>query len=573
MNKKKNKDIFAFRIRVVLGFIILFAIIFATKLFQVQVVQYEYFIDKADRQYTRPNYSIFDRGSIFFTTRDGEKVPAAKVEHGYLMAIRPSSIKDEEGVYKRLNEIVEIDHDKFINSASKKDDPYEEILDRVSRKEKDLIVDLDIDGVSLYKKSWRYYPAGERSSNAIGFLSYNKEGELSAQYGLEKYYNDTLDRDTENIYVNFFVEIFTSFKDNVINGAERPGDIITTIEPTVQKYLETELKGISDKYSSKKVGGIIMDPSNGEIIAMGAYPTFNLNSYGESSLSNLSNPNIDSVYEMGSIMKPLTVAIGLDTQKITVDTTYDDKGSRELNGYTFSNYDKRARGVVPIQEILNQSLNIGVAHIAVDLVGVKTFKEYMIKLIGEETGIDLPHERAPLISNLNGGKDIEYATASFGQGIALSPIAMIRALATLANGGYLVDPHVVSEIEYEVGPKKVVSFPDPVQVFSNKTSETISRMLAEVVDTALLNGSVAKDDYSIAAKTGTAQLVDESGKYSEDEYLHSFFGYFPAYEPRFIILLYTLEPQGEAYASHTLTHPFINMTDFLLNYYNIPPDR
>lgn len=564
---------FVFRIRVVLAGIICIAVVFVLKLFQVQVLQHEYFLDRADRQYVRPNYSIFDRGSIFFTTRDGEKVPAAKVDHGYLLAIRPSEISNPEDVYNQLSEIIDLDKEKFMHSSSKIDDPYEEMADRVTIQQKDLIVDLDIDGVSLYRKSWRHYPADEKAANTIGFLSYDNGDNLSAQYGLEKYYDDTLKRDTDNVYVNFFVEIFTSIKDNVVNGAERPGDIITTIEPTVQKYLEDELKGISDKYSSKSVGGIVMDPNTGEIIAMGSYPTFDLNNYGESSLSVLSNPNVEGVFEMGSIVKPLTVAIGLDSGKIAPDTTYNDTGSRELNGYTFWNYDHRARGVVDMQEILNNSLNIGVAHIAIDLVGVKDFKKYMLKLIGEETGIDLPREQAPLVHNLIGGKDIEYATASFGQGIAITPIVMIRALSALANGGYLIDPHVVSEIEYEVGPKKVVSHPEPEQIFSNETSETISRMLVKVVDDALLGGVVAKENHSIAAKTGTAQLVDESGGYAEDKYLHSFFGYFPAYEPRFIILLFTIEPQGEDYASHTLTYPFINLTDFLLNYYNIPPDR
>ena len=568
-----NKQ-FSTRIRIVLAGIVCITVVFTLKLFQVQVIQHDYFIDRADRQYVRPNYSIFDRGSIFFTTRDGEKIPAAKVDHGYLMAIKPSDVSDPEYAYEKLNEIINIDRDKFLNSASKIDDPYEEIADRITAKERDLIEELDIDGVSLYKKSWRYYPAADKAANAVGFLSYDENSELSAQYGLEKYYDDTLKRDTDNVYVNFFVEIFTSFKENVVNGAERPGDIVTTIEPTVQKYLEDEIKGISDKYLSKSVGGIVMDPNNGEIVAMASYPTFDLNNYGESSLSVLSNPNVEGVFEMGSIVKPLTVAIGLDTGDITPDSIYNDTGSRELNGFTFWNYDHMARGEgTTMQEILNNSLNIGVAHIAIDEVGVKDFKKYMLKLVGEETGIDLPREQAPLVHNLIGGKDIEYATASFGQGIALTPIVMIRALAALANGGYLVDPHVVSEIEYEIGPKKMVSFPEPEQVFSNKTSEDISRMLVNVVDDALLGGTVAKENYSIAAKTGTAQLVDETGGYAEDKYLHSFFGYFPAYEPRFIVLLFTVEPQGEAYASHTLTHPFINITDFLLNYYNIPPDR
>lgn len=566
-----NKQ-FVFRIRLVLIAIIVIAIVFALKLLQVQIIQHEYFLSRADRQYVRPNYATFDRGSIFFTTRDGEKVPAAKVNHGYILAIKPSDIINAEEVYSQLNDIVEIDKDRFLNSANKFDDPYEEILDRVEKKDKDKILELDLSGVSLYPKQWRYYPAGNRSASTIGFLSYDKDNKLSAQYGLEKYYNDTLKRDTDNVYVNFFVEIFTSFKENVVNGAERPGDIVTTIEPTVQAALEKELLGISDLYSSKSVGGIVMDPNNGEIVAIGSYPTFDLNKYGESSLSVLANPIVEDVYEMGSIVKPLTIAIGLDSEEITPETTYNDTGSRELNGYTFWNYDKKARGVVNMQEILNKSLNIGVAHIAIDKVGVKKFKEYMLKLVGEETGIDLPREQAPLVYNLNNGKDIEYATASFGQGIALTPIVMIRALAALANGGYLVDPHIVSEIEYEIGLKKVVSHPKPEQVFSNETSETISRMLVKVVDDALLGGSFSKERYSIAAKTGTAQLVEEGG-YSEDKYLHSFFGYFPAYEPRFIVLLFTLEPKGEDYASNTLTSPFMNITDFLLNYYNIPPDR
>lgn len=549
------------------------AIIFVVKLFQVQVIQHEYFLSRADRQYTRPSYTSFDRGSIYFTTRDGEKVPAAKVDHGYLLAISPADISDPNDAYEKISSIIDIDKDRFLNSSSKKDDPYEEISDRISRREKDEIEKLDITGVSLYKQSWRHYPAGDRSANTVGFLSYDKDDNLSAQYGLEKYYDYILRRDSDNVYVNFFVEIFTSFKDNVISGSDRPGDIVTSIEPTVQATLEKELKGISDTYNSKGVGGIIMDPNTGEIVAMGSYPTFDLNNYGDSSLSTLSNPLVENVYEMGSIVKPLTVAIGLDTKQITPNTTYNDTGSRELNGYTFWNYDKRARGVVDMQEVLNNSLNIGVAHIAIDKVGVKKFKDYMVKLIGGETGIDLPREQAPLINNLNGGKDIEYATASFGQGIALTPIIMIRALSSLANGGYLVDPHIVSEIEYEIGTKKTISHPDPVQVFSNDTSESISRMLVKVVDDALLGGEVSKESHSIAAKTGTAQLVDDSGGYAEDKYLHSFFGYFPAYEPRFIVLLYTIEPKGEDYASHTLTYPFINITDFLLNYYNIPPDR
>ena len=227
-----------------------------------------------------------------------------------------------------------------------------------------------------------------------------------------------------------------------------------------------------------------------------------------------------------------------------------------------------------MQEVLNQSLNTGVAFI-VDQMGKEVFRTYFKNLkIGSESGVDLPNEAHGLIDNLDSPRDIEYATASFGQGIALTPIAAVRALATLANGGKLVTPHVATKIEYLDGTEKDIRYPEGAQVFTSETSEEISRMLATVVDEALSGGDVALPRYSIAAKTGTAQIADRvNGGYYEDRFLHSFFGYFPAYEPEFIIFLYTVEPKGVRYASETLTDPFMELTKFLINYYNLPPDR
>ncbi len=142
----------------------------------------------------------------------------------------------------------------------------------------------------------------------------------------------------------------------------------------------------------------------------------------------------------------------------------------------------------------------------------------------------------------------------------------------LANGGYLVTPHLVKEIDYKIGTKKTISYPKGEQVLKPETSEEISRMLTEVVDTALKNGDVRLPNYSVAAKTGTAQIAN-SGGYYEDRYLHSFFGYFPSYDPKFLVFLYTYYPKNVQYASETLTDTFIDITKFLINYYNIPPDR
>jgi cell division protein FtsI/penicillin-binding protein 2 len=259
---------------------------------------------------------------------------------------------------------------------------------------------------------------------------------------------------------------------------------------------------------------------------------------------------------------------------VTANTTYYDAGFIDLNTYTIKNYDGKGRGTVSMQEVLNQSLNTGVSYI-VKTMGKSKFREYFKALkLGSETGVDLPNEAHGLIGPLDSPRDVEYATASFGQGIALTPIETVRALSTLANGGHLVTPHLATKIEYQDGTFKDIVYPKGDQVFSKETSEEISRMLTVVVDKALSKGSQKQEHYTIAAKTGTAQIANPNGRgYYEDKYLHSFFGYFPAYDPEYLVFLYTVEPKGVKYASETLTMPFMELTKFLLNYYNVPPDR
>ena len=282
---------------------------------------------------------------------------------------------------------------------------------------------------------------------------------------------------------------------------------------------------------------------------------------------------MENVYELGSIIKPLTVAAGLDAGVITPQSTYYDAGSITLSDYTIRNFDGRGRGTVSMQEVLSQSLNTGVAHIA-SLLGKERFRKYFYGLkLGSETGIDLPSEGHGLVKNLESTRELEYATASFGQGIALTPIGAVRALSTLANGGTLVTPHLVKRIEYENGTALDVTYPEGERVFSEQTSEDITSMLVKVVDTALKHGKAKNEYYTVAAKTGTAQIADPTGGYYDDRYLHSFFGYFPAYDPQFLIFLYTVEPKGVQYASETLTDPFMELVQFLINYYAIPPDR
>lgn len=547
------------------------------KLFFIQVIHGEEYSALADRQYSTPSSHIFERGAIFFKEKNGELASAATLGSGFVIAINPKLITEPEKVYEAINSIVPLPRQDFLDKANKKNDPYEEIAHRLTREQADKINTLPFKEISVYKEKWRFYPSSNMAARIIGFVGYSNENQFAGQSGLERYYEDVLARNDNSLNINFFAEVFSNLGNTIFDGERREGDVILTIEPVVEKTLHDELAFIMKTWNPDLVGGVIINPVSGAVYAMEVLPTFDPNNLKDVKNSNvLNNPLVESVYEWGSIIKPLVMAAGLDAGAVTAKTTYNDKGFVELNGAKIKNFDEKGRGVVPMQEVLNQSLNTGMVFVMQKL-GKERLRNYMIAYgLGEETGIDLPSEISGLIKNLQSTRDVEYATAAFGQGIAMTPIGTVRALSALGNGGRLIDPHLIDTIKYKSGLSRKPEFSaEGKQVISKKTSEEITRMLVEVVDKALLGGTVKIPEYSVAAKTGTAQMVNPDGKsYYDDRYLHSFFGYFPAYDPKFLIFLYTVNPKnGATFASHTLTSPFIRLTKFLLNYYEIPPDR
>jgi stage V sporulation protein D (sporulation-specific penicillin-binding protein) len=565
------------RIRIITGIILLLSVFLIGRMYQVQVLAHEHYLERAERQYVHTKQDLYSRGSIFFTTKEGEKVSAASVRSGFILAFNPSKVSNPVDTCDKLKDYLTISQERCIDRASLSGRTYVEVEPTMQAETADKVKELKLDGVHLYKNQWRYYPGGSMSARSIGFVGYTdkSETELHGKYGLERFYDDVLMKENEVKSVNFFAEIFSNLGDMVYRKDKvMRGDIVTTMEPTVARMLDKVLQDTNDLYESELTGAIIMNPKTGAIYAMNAVPGFDLNNRADTTIEQFQNPMVENVYEFGSTIKALTIAAGLDSGAITPYSTYYDSGSITLNTFTIKNFDGKGRGTVDMQQVLNQSLNTGVSHI-VQKMGKDKFREYFLNFkLGSETGIDLPNEAYGLVENLRSPRDVEYATASFGQGIAMTPIAAARALAALGNGGYLVTPHLVSAIEYQDGTRKDIVYPKGAQVISEATSESISAMLVEVVDTALANGKVALPNHTIGAKTGTAQIADPNGGgYYEDKYLHSFFGYFPAFDPEFIVFMYTVEPKGVRYASETLTSPFMDVAKFLINYYAIPPDR
>jgi cell division protein FtsI/penicillin-binding protein 2 len=558
------------------GFVLIVALIFIGQLFLLQVVRGEEYRDLAERQYTSRDHIPFDRGDILMTRKNGETVALATLASGFTIAITPGKIKDAELTYKKLSALMpELDREIFFVRAQKKDDPYEELATHVGEDTGKAIADLTLPGVLIVRERWRVYPGGTLAAHVAGALGYKEDSDrLEGKYGIEKQYSSVLDRGDTSLYVNFFAEVFTELGNIVFDrGSKEEGSIELSIEPLVEAQLEDELAAIEETWQSTLTGGIVLDPKTGEIVAMAVTPSYDPNNLREIDPQMLRNPLVENVYEFGSIMKPLTIAAALDSKAITRNFSYTDTGSISIDGRTVSNYDGKARGKTPLQEILNQSLNVGTANVML-ATGKDTFRRYMYALqFDKKTGIDLPNETAGITTNLESPRDIEYVTASFGQGVAVTPMAMARALSTLANKGALPSPRIGTTILRSNGLSKDLSGSIQDQVYSEETSRQVTEMLVEVVDKALVGGTVNVPTMSIAAKTGTAQISSPGGGYYDDRYLHSFFGYFPAYEPRFLIFLFTIEPKGVRYASETLTHPFMSLVSFLTSYYEIPPDR
>lgn len=568
---------FRSRIRLVLAFIVLVALAILVRLYFVQIVHGDDYAMKADRQFASGRSGLFDRGSIYFTRKDGTYISAATLSIGFLVAINPQVLSAPLAAYEAIaaaaTSSVMLSREAFLAAAAKKSQVYIEVAHHLPDESGQALSAKEIPGVLVLRERWRFYPGGTLAAQTVGIVSYGASDTLAGRTGLEAAYDGTLARSGDSLYKNFFAEIFSNVGNLLVSAKDaREGDVVTTIEPEVQTRLEDDLAKVTERYASKESGGIIMDPATGAILALASYPAYDANDLANADPALLGSPLVEHVHEFGSIMKPLTMAAALDAGVVTQASTYRDTGCITVSTAKICNWDQKARGVIAMREIIVQSLNLGAAHLATEL-GQDRFRSYFTTLFGTKTGIDLPSEGGALLGNLTKPQQVGYDTAAFGQGIAETPVQMIRALGAIANGGVMVKPHLVSAIRLDSGIERTLDWSETVPVFSAEAARETIEMMDAVVDEKLDDGKAKIPTMSVAAKTGTAQLTSPSGGYYTDRFFHSFVGFFPSFNPRFIILLYTNDPQGVQYASETLNATFLDLVHFLIDYYAVPPDR
>ena len=541
----------------VFGFVVLAGALIGWQLFKISYLQHTLYAQTAQAQSENIN-NLLVRGNIYIqdptqtSGSDGLALVATNKKFPYAYIV-PTLIADPPAAAEKLYLILGVNVDTLKKTLESKSSGAKVVARRLSDKQMAAINDLNIKGVGIRYENDRYYPEGPLLATVMGFLGYGSKGR-QGQYGVEAYFNDELAGTSQSAA-----------------AAPRPADVVLTIDRNIQAFVEKKLDEVLAKW--KAAGGtvIVEDPKTGKILAMADRKSFDPNSYGSAEPSLYLNRSIQSMFEPGSSFKPLTMAAGLDMGKVNPTTTYTDPGIIDIAGYKIHNFDNQSHGTVSMTTVLEKSLNTGAAFVE-GLLGQDNFLDYVVNFgFGQKTSIDLPAEVSGDIANLYSGRQINYVTASFGQGIAVTPLQLINAYSALANGGKLMRPYVVDHINYEGG-KTVITQPEVVAIpISEKTSEKIRKMLVSVVDNGFDKARIK--GYDIAGKTGTAQIADGHGGYQEDAFIHDFLGFAPASDPRFVVLIKMDKPQGITFAADSLSPTFREIAQYLITYFNIPPTR
>jgi len=478
------------------------------------------------------------RATIFFTDKNGQPVPMATVRNFPEVYAVPAKIDDAEETANRVASLLDIPVSELLTGFKNKASKYQLVLRKASDDIVGRVKAAEIPGIYIQDAPARYYPFGSEASHVLGFVAPDKNGGERGRYGAERQFEDVL-------------------------SGPNPRDVQLTLDPNIQEESERILKATVKQFSAKGGTVIVQEPYTGKILAMASLPDFNPNKYSISNLSDFPNPAIEKLYEPGSVIKIFTMAAALDAGKVTPNTTYNDTGSLLVSGHKIMNWDKRAYGITTMTQVIEHSLNLGSAF-AERQLGDSKFKEYFTAFgFNDKTGIDLPGEVSADIRNLlrKDAPSVAFATASFGQGIAMTPLHVISAVSAIANGGILMRPYVDASRQ----PSEVR------RVISQKAASLITDMMVSAVD---VNKLAVIHGYSVAGKTGTAQVPDlKHGGYYNDRYINTYVGYAPSKKPRFVILIKLTEPEGAPLAGQTVVPAFQKLAQYLLNYFNVPPDR
>lgn len=555
------------RIKILKAVVLIFTIALFFKLFQKQIIQHKKYLSLASGQQVVKKEISGKRGEIFIK-EGGELYPIATNITLYAVSIVPSQLKDPADVAKKLAPILDLKEEEIFSQINNKKPylpPIKRKLDEAKAKK---IKELNLEGVYLEEENFRFYPNNSSFSHLLGFVDAEGEG----RYGLEGFYNAELkgqkglflaEKDLKGRYISYLSQ----------KKPEDGASLVLTLDRTIQFMAEKKIKEAVEKYKGISGSILIVDPYSGAVLALASYPNFDPNKYNEVKKEDYGifiNPIIGKIWEPGSVFKIITMAAGLDSGKITPETTRFFEAKVKIGGYEIWTYDKKSHGKQTMTQVLETSNNVGAVFV-VQEVGKEIFYKYLKDFgFGSLLGIDLDKETTGDLKPWSSWKDVELATKSFGQGIAVTPLQLVMATSAIANGGTLIEPHVVSEILYPDGRKETIKTKEIRRVLKSETAQKVAEMMVSVVEKG--HGKRAGvPGYKVAGKTGTAQIPKKDGKgYEEGKSIGSFVGFAPAFNPKFVMLVKIDEPKTVEWAESSAAPVFGEMAKWLLEYFQVP---
>lgn len=519
---------------------------------------------QVDRKLQSPRGTIYDRhGSPL----------AMSVVTKSLYADPQMLKKNPEDIAELVAPYVSISKEAIVENL--KEDMAFVWLDRMMEPDKSkavekIIEDEKLEGLNFVEESKRYYPNGNLAAQVLGFVGTEDKG----LDGLEMVLDDELKGGlTKEV-------VATDRKGNAIFGSvlaqylpDKGKSVTLTIDATVQFIAERALEQAMVDIKPAHASVIVMDPKTGEILAMANRPTYDPNHYDKGKEQDFKNIAVTNLYEPGSTFKPIIASAALASGKWTVDTVYNDTGSIMASGHVMQNWNGEGYGKVRLLEILKFSINTGMARLGLT-TGPEILSEYVHKYgFGQPTGIELPGEGEGLLFNPEEMADIDTASMSIGQGIAVTPLQMVRAFGAIANGGILMKPHIVKAYN---NPDGTVASETQTESQGQAIPENVASTIVDILEKEVSEGGGNKamvEGYHFGGKTGTAQKLNtEYGGYLDGRYIASFIGFGPVEDPKFVVLVAIDDPSnGSIYGGQIAAPVFKDIMSQLVRYYQISP--
>lgn len=561
------------------GAVGLFALVLVGKLFLLQVMDHPAYAALAEGQHGIFKSLFASRGSILIhDAKDGAVIPIATNQQLSLVYADPREVGDPEKTAGLVGEVFGYDEPRVAALAlrlANKKDPYEPIEQHVEDEQMERLLALGLPGIRHAPEEGRFYPEPALGGHVVGFVGSDEDGTKSGKYGIEGYFDAQLagtpgslksERDISGRLI--------AIGERSVVPAVQGADVLLTLDRPIQYRACQVIRDAVARHQADAGSIVVLDPGSGRVLAMCGAPDFDPADYGAAgSIATFNNQAIFEAYEPGSVFKAVTMAAALDAGAVTPESGYEDQGVVHIDGHDIRNSDKAAHGWQTMTQALEKSLNTAMIH-AMRALGRDRFQEYVRRFgFGERTGIELDTEVAGDLRSLDKPSEVFPATASYGQGITVTPLQLAAAYAAIANGGILPVPRIVDEVRHADGRMETRPDVQARRVIDPKAARAIAGMLVSVVENGHGKRAGVKG-YYIAGKTGTAQVARAgTAGYEEGTSIGSFAGFGPVEDPKFVMVVRIDRPRDAPWAESTAAPAFGEMAKFLLEYFEIPPTR